>query len=451
MPRVACASSSRSRVLERRKGRADHGVPLGRPFGSAGLGRRGSAATTSGGRIDAATRRVRSSTPRSTPASRSSTPPTSTATAIRRSSSAARSARAARRRDRRDEVRRCRWATGRTRRGGSRRYVMRAVEASLRRLGTDYIDLYQMHAPDPTTPIEETLDALTDLVHQGKVRYLGSSNFSGWQIADADWTSRSARPRALRRARRTSGASCAGRWSDEVVPACERFGASLLPYFPLAGGALTGKYRRGEPAPAGTRLVGDNGPAGSPTPTSTRIEALESVRRPSAVTPLVSSRCVARVAARRVLGDRGRDPSRTGSRERRRARVGACRATTGGRSTRSSPRRVMPTQRRARSRGVGTDRRRGGRTSPSAMVARARREPGHDARHPGEGELVRRCRGAAVEPLPALVAGGLPLPPGRRPGSGRRRSPPRSRSPCPVMLGWTLPVVRERSGLGEHV
>ena len=74
--------------------------------------------------------------------------------------------------------------------GGSRRYVMRAVEASLRRLGTDYIDLYQMHAPDPTTPIEETLEALTDLVHQGKVRYLGSSNFSGWQIADADWTSR---------------------------------------------------------------------------------------------------------------------------------------------------------------------------------------------------------------------------------------------------------------------
>jgi aryl-alcohol dehydrogenase-like predicted oxidoreductase len=73
--------------------------------------------------------------------------------------------------------------------GGSRRYVTRAVEASLRRLGTDYIDLYQMHAPDPTTPIEETLDALTDLVHQGKVRYLGSSNFSGWQIADADWTS----------------------------------------------------------------------------------------------------------------------------------------------------------------------------------------------------------------------------------------------------------------------
>ena len=86
---------------------------------------------------------------------------------------------------------------------------MRAVEASLRRLGTDYIDLYQMHVPDLTTPIEETLDALDDLVHQGKVRYLGSSNFSGWQIADADWTSRTRGLAPLRRARRTSGACCA--------------------------------------------------------------------------------------------------------------------------------------------------------------------------------------------------------------------------------------------------
>ena len=75
-------------------------------------------------------------------------------------------------------------------RGGSRRYVMNAVEASLRRLGTDYIDLYQMHRPDQDTPIEETLSALDDLVTQGKVRYIGNSNFTGWQIADADWTSR---------------------------------------------------------------------------------------------------------------------------------------------------------------------------------------------------------------------------------------------------------------------
>jgi len=158
--------------------------------------------------------------------------------------------------------------------GGSRRYVMRAVEASLRRLGTDYIDLYQMHVPDPTTPIEETLEALTDLVHQGKVRYLGSSNFSGWQIADADWTSR---------ARGLARFACAqNEWSllrraveREVVPACERFEASLLPYFPLAGGALTGKYRRGEPAPAGTRLVADNGARWLTDANFARIEALE--------------------------------------------------------------------------------------------------------------------------------------------------------------------------------
>ena len=158
--------------------------------------------------------------------------------------------------------------------GGSRRYVMRAVEASLRRLGTDYIDLYQMHAPDATTPIEETLDALTDLVHQGKVRYLGSSNFSGWQIADADWTSRT---------RGLAGFACAqNEWSllrraveREVVPACERFEASLLPYFPLAGGALTGKYRRDEPAPAGTRLVADNGTRWLTDANFGRIEALE--------------------------------------------------------------------------------------------------------------------------------------------------------------------------------
>jgi aryl-alcohol dehydrogenase-like predicted oxidoreductase len=158
--------------------------------------------------------------------------------------------------------------------GGSRRYVMRAVEASLRRLGTDYIDLYQMHAPDPTTPIEETLDALTDLVHQGKVRYLGSSNFSGWQIADAEWTSRT---------RGFAHFACAqNEWSllrraveREVVPACQRFEASVLPYFPLAGGALTGKYRRGEPAPPGTRLVADRGARWLTDANFARIEALE--------------------------------------------------------------------------------------------------------------------------------------------------------------------------------
>lgn len=139
---------------------------------------------------------------------------------------------------------------------GARRYVVRAVEASLRRLGTDHIDLYQMHRPDPATPIEETLSALDDLVRAGKVRYLGNSNFAGWQIADADWT---ARTRNL-----TRFVSAQNHYNlverdaeTEVVPACERFGLGLLPFFPLASGLLSGKYRRGESAPQGTRLAED--------------------------------------------------------------------------------------------------------------------------------------------------------------------------------------------------
>jgi len=139
---------------------------------------------------------------------------------------------------------------------GSRRYAVRAVEASLRRLETDHIDLYQMHEPDPATPIEETLAALDDLVHAGKVRYLGNSNFAGWQIADADWTARAGNL--------TPFISAQNRYSllqrhveAEVVPACEQFGLGLLPFFPLDSGLLSGKYRRGETPPAGTRLSQD--------------------------------------------------------------------------------------------------------------------------------------------------------------------------------------------------
>jgi len=136
---------------------------------------------------------------------------------------------------------------------GSRAYVRRAVESSLRRLRTDRIDLYQYHQPDPATPVEETLAALDELVHEGKVRYVGSSNFAGWQIADADWI---ARTRGFERfVSAQNHYSLLERDVDaEVVPACERFGVGLLPYFPLASGLLTGKYRRGEPAPEGTRL-----------------------------------------------------------------------------------------------------------------------------------------------------------------------------------------------------
>lgn len=137
---------------------------------------------------------------------------------------------------------------------GSRRYVRRAVEASLRRLGTDWIDLYQMHAPDQHTPIEETLDVLSDLVHEGKIRYLGSSNFAGWQVVDADWTARAGGLEPF--------ISAQNRYSwlqreaeRELIPALEHTGQSLLPYFPLANGLLTGKYRRNEAAPEGTRLA----------------------------------------------------------------------------------------------------------------------------------------------------------------------------------------------------
>ena len=136
---------------------------------------------------------------------------------------------------------------------GSRRYVRRAVEASLRRLGTDYIDLYQLHRPDPITPIDETLDAMSDLVTEGKVRYLGSSNLSAWQVADADWVARTA---GYHRFVSAQNEYSLYNWSaeDELLPACERFGIGVLPYFPLAYGLLTGKYRRGEAAPAGSRL-----------------------------------------------------------------------------------------------------------------------------------------------------------------------------------------------------
>ncbi len=138
--------------------------------------------------------------------------------------------------------------------GGSRRHIMQAVEGSLRRLGTDYIDLYQMHLPDPETPIDETIRALDDLVTQGKVRYLGCSNYSGWQIADAVWCAKSAN-RAHFITAQNAYSLLDRNIESEVIPACERFELSLLPYFPLASGMLTGKYRRGEAPPADSRLA----------------------------------------------------------------------------------------------------------------------------------------------------------------------------------------------------
>jgi aryl-alcohol dehydrogenase-like predicted oxidoreductase len=138
---------------------------------------------------------------------------------------------------------------------GSRRYVRIAVEASLGRLQTDWIDLYQYHRPDGVTPIEETLGAMDELVREGKVRYAGSSNFEAWQVAEAE--------HVARRDGRSRFISAQNHYSllerdveRELAPACVGFGIGILPYFPLAHGLLSGKYRRGQPPPPGTRLQG---------------------------------------------------------------------------------------------------------------------------------------------------------------------------------------------------
>jgi len=138
-------------------------------------------------------------------------------------------------------------------RGAGRRHIFQQVEASLRRLDTDYIDLYQIHFPDVTTPIEETLRALDDVVRAGKVRYIGCSNFAGWQVAEAQWTARANHLSPLVSAQNEYNL-LDRRIERELVPACNAYGLGVLPYFPLASGFLTGKYRPGEPPPQGTRL-----------------------------------------------------------------------------------------------------------------------------------------------------------------------------------------------------
>jgi aryl-alcohol dehydrogenase-like predicted oxidoreductase len=138
--------------------------------------------------------------------------------------------------------------------GASRRYIVRAVEDSLTRLRTTWIDLYQQHQFDPATPIDETLHALDDLVRAGKVRYIGCSNFASWQVADAAWTARGSHL--------TPFISCQDELSllvrgieREVLPAATHFGLGMLPYFPLASGLLTGKYQRNTTLPEGARLT----------------------------------------------------------------------------------------------------------------------------------------------------------------------------------------------------
>ncbi|NNN18521.1 MAG: aldo/keto reductase [Acidimicrobiaceae bacterium] len=137
---------------------------------------------------------------------------------------------------------------------GSRSYVRKSIEGSLRRLQTDYLDLYQFHRPDPLTPIEETLAGLDELVKEGKVRYIGCSNFAGWQIAEAELLAR------MKNSERFISAQ--NHYSliefsveEEVIPACVHFGLGMLPFYPLASGLLTGKFQRGQEPPKGTRLA----------------------------------------------------------------------------------------------------------------------------------------------------------------------------------------------------
>jgi aryl-alcohol dehydrogenase-like predicted oxidoreductase len=156
---------------------------------------------------------------------------------------------------------------------GGRAYIRRAVTESLRRLRTDHIDLYQLHTPDPVTPMEETLAALDELVTEGKVRYIGHSNLSGWQLADA--------AHLARESGRTPFISAQNHWSwlergeeAEVVPAAVHFGLGVLPYFPLANGLLTGKVRRGQGVPDNSRLAARAGYVTEPK--LDKVEALTS-------------------------------------------------------------------------------------------------------------------------------------------------------------------------------
>ncbi len=156
--------------------------------------------------------------------------------------------------------------------GGSRKYIVSAVEASLRRLDTDYIDLYQLHRPDPQTPIEETLRALDDLVRSGKVRYIGHSNFAGWQAAEAHFVAKQANLTPFISAQ-NEYSLLERRIEAELVPACNAYGLSVLPFFPLASGFLTGKYRQGQDLPAGTRLA-NAGPMAARVLTEKNYEVL---------------------------------------------------------------------------------------------------------------------------------------------------------------------------------
>jgi aryl-alcohol dehydrogenase-like predicted oxidoreductase len=203
---------------------------------------------------------------------------------------------------------------------GGRAYIKRAVTESLRRLRTDYLDLYQIHTPDPATPIDETIAALDELVSAGTIRYAGHSNFSGWQLADAEHVARE-----LGRSRFISAQN---HWSllerdaeADVVPAARHFGVGVLPYYPVANGLLTGKIRRGQDIPGGTRLA--DRPGYITDEKLDRVEALISwAGAHGAGLPGRGHRRTGRHRGLR-LGDRRRHEPRAGEGERDGRRVGS--------------------------------------------------------------------------------------------------------------------------------
>jgi len=162
------------------------------------------------------------------------------------------------------------------RRGNSRRWITRAVDDSLRRLGTDHIDLYQVHRPDPDTAIEETIDALTDLVRAGKIRYWGTSTFPAADVVETCWAAERRRVAGPHTEQPPYSILCRGIERD-VLPVCERYGMGVLVWSPLAGGWLTGKYRRGEPTPAGSR--GDTNPDHFDLANESKFDAVEQLAK----------------------------------------------------------------------------------------------------------------------------------------------------------------------------
>ena len=197
----------------------------------------------------------------------------------------------------------------------SRGYVRRAVEASLTRLQTEWIDLYQLHVPDPQTPIEETLDVLGDLVREGKVRYIGHSNLPGWQIAEAHYVA--AERAGIPFVSAQNHYSLLARGAErEVLPAVERFGLGFFPFFPLHNGLLTGKFSR-DHAPADSRIMRQRQHVWQDAPWDA-LEAFQSVLRRARDH---DARGDLRLAARAPIAverDRRRDEPRAGARQRRR-------------------------------------------------------------------------------------------------------------------------------------